>query len=363
VIVGGLVDGFSLSARTAGFVSAAEMAAFAAAALACAAFVRTLSPRYLVTAGVLLFVCGNLLAAFGVTIETVVAARMIAGAGAGVAIATGAALAAHTEKPEVTYAIVLAAVLIFAGIFLTLIPPLVATYGIPVAFLTLAVVGGVTAAFSFALPTAPGGRDEGVAQDVKNPAVSRRAFPVLAACFLLYAGHGAFWTYQERMGVAIGMTPSEIGSALGLASLAGLIGALAAAGLGTRVGRTIPQVIALIMSIFAALLLVHGNAGEMYLIAAVLIAFFWFFGVPYLTGLAAAMDTSGGLAAMAIALLNIGQAVGPFIAAMIVEVGGFVSVGWLAAIFYALCLFMVLPVARRIDVSPAKSQVKATAQP
>lgn len=360
IIVGGLVDGFGVANRTAGFVSTGEMAAFAASALWAAAYLRRGTARALVMAGGGLAIAGNLFAIAAITsittpnagLLTVALARAVAGAGAGFALAAGAAMAARMVRPERVYGLMLACVLVFSGTFLTVVPPLVADHGLSVAFAVLTAVAALTV---FVAPWVREGATDAIDIGEDGDGGGRWSLPALAvlgACFLLYAGHGAFWTYQERMGVAIGMSAAEIGHALGLASIAGFAGAVGAAVLGTRLGRTLPQIVALIVSIGAALLLVFGSTGETYALAASLIALFWFFGVPYLTGLAAAMDSSGRLAATAVALLNLGQAAGPFLAALIVGDDGFVAIGWLASGFYLMCLVLVVPVAVRLDRAP-----------
>jgi predicted MFS family arabinose efflux permease len=341
LLVGMMVDRYGLSGSAAGMISAAEMAAFGGGAFA-AAWLLGRSDRRLLTAGALLLaIMGNAMAALAPSVPILAAARLVAGAGTGAALAIGGAIVAGSTSPDRIYSIITVGVLVYAGSFLTFVPPFMASVG-AAPFLAMGLLALVTLPMAVIAPPAPAAKDDR-GEAALPPLRPGALIPLLAAALLLYAGHGAVWTYEERMGVAIGMTVPEVGAALGLASLAGIIGAAAAAILGLRWGRTWPQVIALTVSAAAALIIVTVRDADGYFLGASLIAIVWFFGLPYLNGLAASLDPQGRIAAMLAAMLNLGMAAGPFIAALIVADNGYFYIGLLACCFYLACLALILP--------------------
>lgn len=350
LLVGVYVDALGVELANAGYISATELAGLAIAALMVARFVGSVSLRKAGTIACSLFVMANVLSLLAGGAFPMALCRLVAGCASGAALAIGGAMAARTTQPDRVFALAFAGVTAYGTVFFMTVPAMMHSHGYPVLFVAQILLGCIaTACVAFLYH--PGSTLKQAAGSVAATSAPKRSLDtvrILLCGFALYVGHAAIWTYEERMGTRLGMAPADIGNALSLASIAGLIGALIAAGIGTRMGRALPQIVALTLSVIAALLIVSSANALSYAFAACLIALSWFYGLPYLAGLASALDLTGRRAAELQAVMNIGYALGPMVAATLVT-ATFSSIGWLAASCYALCLLLVVGPARRHD--------------
>ena len=367
LLVGVYVDQLGIGLSTAGYLSAAELVGLTVAALLVAHKVRTLSLRSTAVVACGAFILAHLACLLAGDAITMALCRIASGCASGVALATSSAMAARTTQPDRVFALAFAGVTAYGTAFFMTVPALMQIHGYVIVFMAQALLGAMVACGVLLLGSSRDVPAQAVptAANDANPATaarSRDSVRILACGFLLYVGHAAIWTYEERMGTRIALTPAEIGTALSIASIAGLLGALVAAGIGTRLGRSLPQIVALMLSVAAALLIVNSGSEFEYTLAACLIAASWFYGLPYLAGLASAIDPAGQRAAELQAVMNIGYATGPLLAALVVtETYG--RIGWLAASCYALCLLLVLAPAVRHDREAARHGVAALTDP
>jgi len=174
-------------------------------------------------------------------------------------------------------------------------------------------------------------------------------FALLAMMLMLYTGHGAIWAFQERIGVAAGLTEQAVGKSLGMSMLLwGVGGSLLARVLSLSLGRIVPQVISLGASCIAALLLVFGTSPGAFATSSGLIALSWFYGLPYQMGLLAAHDPKGRAALAGTMMSTGGMAAGPGIAAFLLVGRAHWPIGVFAGICYLCALAIALPSARSV---------------
>jgi len=180
--------------------------------------------------------------------------------------------------------------------------------------------------------------------------------PLLVMMLLLYAGHGAIWAFQERIGVAAGLDERAVGKWLGLSMLVwGVGGSLLARVMSMSIGRMWPQVISLGASCLAVLLLVYGTTPAAFAISCGLIAFSWFYGLPYQMGLLAARDPKGRAALAGVMMSTGGMALGPAMAALLLVGRGHWPIGVFAGICYLCALAIAVPSAR---TAPSLAQTR-----
>ena len=171
----------------------------------------------------------------------------------------------------------------------------------------------------------------------------------LAAIFSAYLAHGAIWAYMERIGLGIDLDAGLVSRVLGSAALAGLVGGLVVTWLGTRAGRVVPNLVALIVSIASLLFVINGSSAVAFIAAAMLFYVAWVFGLPYLMGVIAGLDPGGRSAAFAIVMQNTGLAAGPAIAGVMISGEGFAALGWMGVGLYGICMVLILPLAVFLD--------------
>jgi len=311
MVVGGLVDYLHFSQREAGLVASAELTGFSLAGIALLTFVHRVDRRVLAYVGIAIVVTADLIACAVKTFPLMFAVRMLAGAGSAIAYAIFPVLAASSSRPERVFGLVNATSIGYAGAFVWVAPKLMELGQLPGIFLSMGVIALLvsptilwTPASLPAAGRAPVGR------------LNTAMVLLLVATLCLYVGHGGIWAYQERIGIAAGIPKQRIGSLLGSSMLIwGVAGSLLATWLGLAWGRVWPQVMALVLSVFAAILLVVGADPLMYGLACALIAFSWFFGLPYLSGWLAALDPQGRANIACVLVSTLGSALGPALAA------------------------------------------------
>jgi predicted MFS family arabinose efflux permease len=184
----------------------------------------------------------------------------------------------------------------------------------------------------------------------KELLVNSTAVLVLLCFLTMYMGHGAIWPYQERMGVFHGFDKNAIGQALGTSMLVwGVLGSGISIIQGLKFKNSMPLILSFVMSIVAAVMLIYGTTYSAYVVASSLVAFSWFYGLPYLKGIMAAIDRDGRVLVAGGVVFPIGLALGPTMAASVVQYSGVVGVAWLGAFCYLICLILIVGPAAKVD--------------
>jgi len=350
VLVGLLVDERHLSQRFAGLVSTIEMSGFAVGALACAALARRMPWYALLTIALLAGAVANLLCGLTTSVAVLLGLRFIPGFAAGLALSLATAAASRSPTAERSYGIIFACVLVYPVVILRLLPAAIGTWGSAGFFAVVACVQLLALLAMWWLP--PPGFASQTPAKLSVPAhklLDPAKLAILAATAFLYAGHTAIWTYEERMGVALGVDSATVIQFLGTASAFGILGAVIAVIQRERIGQIWPQVISLVISVAATVTIVFSSTFTGYQVSAILIVLAWFYGAPYVNALAARLDPSGTVAAWSGGMFALGLATGPLLAATIVGDGSYSRIGIVAACMYACCLLLLLPVAYRTD--------------
>jgi predicted MFS family arabinose efflux permease len=348
VLVGLLVDERHLSQRFAGLVSTVEMSGFAVGALACAWLARRIPWYRLLAIAVLAAALANVLCGLAISSAALMALRFVPGFAAGLALSLATAAASRSPTAERSYGVIFACVLVYPVVILRLLPVAIDTWGAAGFFAVVACVQLLVLLVMWWLPP-PAFASRTQAPVTTPGSLGSAKFAILAATAFLYAGHTAIWTYEERMGVALGVDSATVIQFLGTASAFGILGAVIAVIQGKRLGQIWPQVISLVLSVAATVTIVFSRTYSGYQVSAILIVLAWFYGAPYVNALAARLDPSGALAAGSGGMFALGLATGPLLAATIVGQGSYSRIGIVAACMYACCLLLLLPVASRAN--------------
>jgi hypothetical protein len=100
-------------------------------------------------------------------------------------------------------------------------------------------------------------------------------------------------------------------------------------------------------------LLVFGSTPFIFATACGLIAFSWFYGLPYQMGLLAARDPKGRAALAGVMMSTGGMALGPAVAALLLTGQAHWPIGIFAGVCYLLALAIAVPSARTLPVAVA----------
>jgi predicted MFS family arabinose efflux permease len=352
MIVGALVYLRGFTERQAGIVAAVELTGLSLGILCLIGAVGRVRRSSFALLAVGAIVAANVATCFVTQFEWVLPLRFLSGIGAASAFCISSSLASSSARPENSFAIMNAICIAYSGVLTLLSPFILQAHGLPGIMLILSVI---TLLALLAIPWIPPQvirlRPAGVADYTSK--LSRTIPPpviaLLAMMLLLYTGHGAIWAFQERIGVAAGLTEHAVGKWLGISMLLwGVGGSLLARLLSLSLGRIVPQAISLGASCIAVLLLVFGTTPFAFATSSGLIALSWFYGLPYQMGLLAAHDPQGRAALAGTMMSTAGMAAGPGIAAFLLVGHGHWPIGVFAGICYLCALAIAMPSARSV---------------
>lgn len=228
--------------------------------------------------------------------------------------------------PDRRFGLFLATTLFTAALGFWVLPLLISVVGLAGIFALVALA---------ALLLLPGARScMPASREVAKGRQHRLSAPLLAlaAILLFFCGQGVTWTFAEQIGQAADLTTETVGLALGLASLAGLAGALAAAQQADRFGRRVPIIAGGLIATMLVVLLNSDIDGLTYFAVVCGLQLSWCYSVPYFLGGLAALAEDERLMSLGVFTQLAGLGLGPMAAAMLLDHGlGVVRI--LAAVF------------------------------
>lgn len=328
-MIGGIMVGLSLSERDAGVIVSVEFLMLAVTAIMVAPILPRLSCRRIGLLAVGLALLAQGASIFSASWTSLVLLRCLAGIGEGVLYAVSLSIvAAHFHNPDRVYGYFQ---IVWALGSVALFPiggELTAAFahrGI------LSLAAGLTLALAPLLLLLPRVRIECGDRAV---AAMANASPLLgimtfAAIVLYLTASAAIYAFSAPLGERAGLDASAVGFALTIMTLVGLVGAGAATTLNIRWGRTIPITGFCVAFILVQLVLCLSRDPIAYVVALVGSGIVYYFSIPYLFGIAAALDRNGRWAAAAGSAYLIGFAAGPIVGGAVIDAAGY---GALAAV-------------------------------
>jgi MFS transporter, DHA1 family, inner membrane transport protein len=330
----------TLDDRQLGFVAAWDINASAVAIGLAMFLIGRLNWRHLAWAGLALIMLGNFWTAASDGYSAIVAARVCAGLGEGLAIAVCFAALGCASNPDRAFGIYLVVGLTVSAALLALLPVLQSHFGSPLVFAGIGVVVLASAPLMRWLPhcnPAAASWQHGGTSFSMELAVSG-----LIGVFLYFIAQGAMWSYFERIGAASNIDPVVIGQAMGMSSFAGVGGALLAASVCTTYGRILPLCLSGVLSLLSFWLL-HGHVTPAELITSgLLLNFGWNLAQPLLSGVCANADSRGRVVVAMGCIQTVGFGVGPALAALTLHDGNFSPAIWMSMLVLVVSLVIVV---------------------
>ena len=331
LVIGGVITGLALSAQQAGYIAFAEFLVLSVTAILVAPVLHRLPYRAICVYAVCLAITANVVSVQVTALDTMLIVRCLAGIGEGIIYAISlAAVASHSQNPDKVYGYFQVAWALFSVILFSAGGYLTDMYAHRGIFGLIAVVMIILVFFLRGLPSdkpAP----------VKTRPVAGNEIPAmpgictLAGIFIFTAAGAAVYTFFEQIGVRSGLTTTQVGFVLTVGSGVGIIGAGLATWLNVRKGRFIPISTFCVWYSATSLVLCLNTDATIYIVAVMSSFISFYFGVPYLFGLAAALDKKGRLAAAAGSVYLLGFAFGPMFAGNLIEWYGYAGLGFASA--------------------------------
>lgn len=323
-----------------GIVAAWDIDSMAAAIGVSTFVISRVNWRHLALAGIALLAIGDLMTALSHGFPSIVAARICAGTGEGLAIACSFAALGSASNPDRAFGIYLVAGMTFGAAFLALQPIAEARFGASSIFVALSAMTFVSAALLTWLP--PNNPHAATWAGAAPPVSKVLAFSGLSSVFLYFIAQGAMWGYFGRIGVASGISPANIGTAMGLSSISGVGGALLAISVQKRLGRTIPLAASGAISLLSFWLLAGHVTPAALVTSGLLLNFGWNLAQPLLSGVCCDADPQGRVVVAMGCIQTVGSGLGPALAAMTLRGTDFSPAIWLSVGVLVLSLVIVI---------------------
>ncbi len=165
----------------------------------------------------------------------------------------------------------------------------------------------------------------------------------LAAMFAYFIAQGVVWAYLFLIGLAGGLSEQAVANGLMLSQFAGIAGALLAAVIAHRFGRSAPLTIGVLGGALCLYYLVGSFEFVVFAVAVCVYNFFWNLTHPFLLGAMASFDRHGRVVVYAVAMQMLGLAIGPYLAATVITEGVYINVNWTGAILFVASWILILP--------------------
>ena len=336
-----LLHGGGFDEQTAGFLVSLEALAASITTIGLSAWSRPRSRRRSALCGAVFLILGNALAwvVMGTSfVEVLIAARLMAGIGAGVVTAEVSAVVARSLDRERMISMLSIAAVLNGSLWIYLIPHAPESVGVGVPYAAMLIGAGLGLLLLTRLPSPVFRSPRLLVSEVDSNVDSRLGVVVLPGVFFTQLGQGAFWTFVAIYGTNAGLAEQDIGGLLSVMTLLLLVGVVGTAALGTRLGRFMPLFVLTVINAMSIAAITYSNDPTVYVVANVVQAVTNLSSLVYQLGLAAAIDRSGRLFAAANGLVGLGNGLGAAVAGSIAVQFGVAEVGAAVVAFNVLAL-------------------------
>ncbi|MEE2784577.1 MAG: MFS transporter [Pseudomonadota bacterium] len=339
--VQGLVEYLGFDDQGAGYTASAEMFGLAATTILMTFTAHRLNWQRVVFWSILIMFAANALCAFTTDLNTFVVLRFIAGIGAGSLVSLSFAAVGLTKNPDRNFGFYIMWVLIYGAAVLLAMPAAYEIAGMQGVLIFFALFPLVAIPFIHNLPLT----GESAAQVEVDAVNLSPPFKLMALLAMLayFMAQGAVWAYLFLIGTSGGLSDQAVANGLTMSQFSGIAGALLAALVAKKYGRSIPLAIGIIGGAACLYFLVGEMAFLIYALAVTIYNFLWNLTHPYLMAAMASFDRRGRVVVYAVAMQMVGLAIGPGLAATVISDNDYTNVNWLGAVLFITSFLLILP--------------------
>jgi DHA1 family inner membrane transport protein len=255
-----------------------------------------------------------------------VSLQFIAGIFAGSLLSLTLTMLSDEDNPDRAFGVVIAGQVALQAIGLFAGPALLRLGGIDALLITLCILTGACFLLVGRLPMR--GKEVRAILSATTRLQPGALMALLGSAFFMM-GASCYWTYIAPLGHDAGFDEDHIARSLVVGVVAGFLGALTAAYVGSRRPRNTMLALGMVMVIGAVLLLLGHIDLTSFVASWCLLNFSWNFSATYQYAGINSADSSGRSVALAPAFQSTGAAIGPAIAALFVAPHAYGSVMWL----------------------------------
>jgi MFS family permease len=337
--VQGLVEYAGFSEDEAGLVAAFEMFGIAATAILINFFVDRFNWRTLALVFVLISLLGNALSINQFDFHMLRAVRFLTGIGSGGLISITFTMMGLTTRSDRNMGLIVTMVLAWGAVGLFVMPALFQRFGVN-GFMWVLVAFSALGLFAIKhLPCFYQNEHEDELYGTHLPSALRYA--LLAGILLYNLAIGIVWVYLFLVGVEAAIAEQTVANVLTLSQVLGIGGALVAFFLEDRVGRLIPLQVSIVGAAIGIVMILGEPTLVLYALGVCLFNFLWNVTQPYLVAMCAAYDNQSHLVAKGVAMQMVGYAIGPTVAALLLDMGGYSGVNMIAIVLFSASALVI----------------------
>jgi len=344
VMVGSYVDFLGLTESEAGYLASAGFLGSAIAAIYISLRIHHLDLRKLAYTGLTLMILadGVSITAAHLPFWVLVAMRFVSGVGGAATYASVMSAYAGWREPDRAYGLFMSFQFLFSAIGLYGLPWMLTDSGISGMFALFAMLDVVALGLVSRLPAVHERSGTGFAAKLEwRVIIGGTSLMCLFGIGLFEAANMANFAYSERMGMSFGLSSQETGTVLGLVTVLGIPAAFGVFLLGSRFGRFLPILVAVLAQGIASVLLLTGEGQPAYVIAMVIMALGWAFALPYFQAIEAKIDPAGSVVVAGGFATAAGDFAGPAMAASLVSPGDYRNMLFAAIAAYLLVVILI----------------------
>jgi predicted MFS family arabinose efflux permease len=351
LIVDALVRSTNLTLAQAGFCASLEIGATCAGNLAAIFLMRSMGPRRLIGAGLILMVVGNLLCYHIPGFHSFAAFRAGAGLGSGLTN-VWAGLIVQTARPQRNYAIYMAVNNLAVAMLGAAVPSLVHWRGVGAVYLCIALIPLLCTAALGVLPSrvAVARADNGI-----RPFNVSGQTAAAAMQFLFFFSLSIVWVFLSQYGARSHIGEAALSTVVSLGwLLVAPLGSLAASCLDGRVSAQKVLFPSSLVLIGAITLLSFTDDRVLFSSASLLLIFLWSFMVPAMMDLVARLDPGGRLGTVTNLMAILGFAAGPAAGALLIQSSPLGALTVVSVVGFA-AMILTIPLAARSSALPERA--------
>lgn len=324
---------FQTNQTVTGAIAAMELIAISLTSFIAARYAPRIDVRKGIGAGVLIVLLANLATLVVPNLTMLAIVRIIAGIGAGPAIALTMSLAGRSDNPRVTFGVTNSAIGVM-GMFLSVgVPTAMEHFGMNGAYGFYALCGVIALPLVFLVPSPPPVpqqfADDGTPTEV--PPIPAGGWAALIGLALILLGNGVLMMLIFIIGVERQIPPATLKLIFFIASFVMAIGPLIAGFLGSKVSAAMPITVIVAALAVSAWLLANLDGSIVYIIFGPVFAVLPILMLPIALAAFSLVDPSGRMAGTFPSFMTFAAAFAPFIGGSVKDhLGGTPAVGWVA---------------------------------
>jgi predicted MFS family arabinose efflux permease len=338
--VQGLVQNLGFTEVQAGEIASIEMFGLATTTVLLSMISSRIRWRKFLLGCIAICTIGNLASVGQSDFSTLAAIRFVTGLGSGGIISLTFTMMGLTERSDRNFGYIIVWVLTYGALGLLAMPKayeLVGMNGVLVFFAAFCAAG-----FYFVRFLPDGGAAYHSGEDSSNFTATLKRVSLLA--ILVYnIGIGLVWAYLFLVGIEAGMAEQSVANALMISQFLGIAGAFLAVIFEVRFGRLLPLAVGILGGAVSVYMLVGEIAADRFWLAVCAFNFLWNLSMPYLLATLADFDSRGNMVVHGVSMQFIGYAVGPFLAARLLGVGGFDAINISASVLFVGAAILLIP--------------------